>query len=60
MLVDAMRRAREATPARIAEALEALPPRDFGGFIGAFYGKSRRTPAQVDLTVFSSTGKFLK
>jgi ABC-type branched-subunit amino acid transport system substrate-binding protein len=60
MLVDAMRRAREATPARIAEALEALPPRDFGGYIGAFYGKSRRTPAQVDLTVFSSTGKFLK
>jgi ABC-type branched-subunit amino acid transport system substrate-binding protein len=60
MLVDAMRRARDVTPARIAEALDALPPRDFGGFIGAFYGKSRRTPAQVDLTVFSSTGKFLK
>lgn len=60
LLVDALRRARDATPARLAEALESLPPRDFGGYVGAFYGKSRRTPAQVDLTVFSRTGKFVK
>jgi len=60
LLVDALRRTREITPARIAEALDSLPPRDFGGYVGAFYGKSRRTPAQVDLTVFSRNGKFVK
>ena len=60
LLVDALRRTREMTPARLAEALDSLPPRDFGGFVGAFYGKSRRTPAQVDITVYSKTGKFLK
>ena len=62
LLVDALRRAREATPARLAEALDALPPRDFGGYVAAFYSsaKSRRTPPQVDLTVFSRAGKFVK
>jgi hypothetical protein len=58
--VDALRRAREVTPARLAEAIDNLPPRDFGGFVAAFYGKARRTPAQVDLTVFSRAGKFVK
>jgi branched-chain amino acid transport system substrate-binding protein len=60
LLVDALRRAREVTPAKLAEALDSLPPRDFGGFVGAFYGKSRRAPPQVDLTVFSRNGKFVK
>ncbi len=60
LLVDALRRMREPTPARLAEALDSLPPRDFGGFVGAFYGKSRRAPPQVDLTVFSRAGKFVK
>ncbi len=61
MLVDAMKRSRgELTPVRLAEALDALPPHDFGGFVAAFYGKSRRVPAQVDLTVYSKNGKFLK
>ena len=62
LMVDALRRAREITPARLAEALDTLPPRDFGGFVAAFYSnvKSRRTPAQVDLTVFSRSGKFVK
>jgi hypothetical protein len=60
LLVDALRRARDVTPAKLAEALDGLPPRDFGGFIGAFYGKSRRATAQVDLTVYSSAGKFIK
>jgi ABC-type branched-subunit amino acid transport system substrate-binding protein len=60
LLVDALRRARDVTPARLAEALDTLPARDFGGFVGAFYSKSRRAPAQVDLTVFSKAGKFLK
>ncbi|WP_284619755.1 ABC transporter substrate-binding protein [Aquabacterium humicola] len=60
LVIDALRRARESTPQSLAAALEALPPRDFGGFVGAFYAKSRRTAAQVDLTVFSRTGKFVK
>jgi branched-chain amino acid transport system substrate-binding protein len=60
LLVDALRRTRDVTPAKLAEALDSLPPRDFGGFVGAFYGNSRRTPAQVDLTVFSRNGKFVK
>lgn len=60
LLVDALRRARDFTPPRIAEAIDSLPPRDFGGFVAAFYGKSRRVPPQVDLTVFSRNGKFVK
>ena len=60
LVVDAMRRARDVTPTRLAEALDGLPPRDFGGFVAAFYGKSRRTPPQVDLTVYSRAGKFVK
>jgi ABC-type branched-subunit amino acid transport system substrate-binding protein len=60
LMVDALRRARDVTSARLAEALDSLPPRDFGGFVGAFYSKARRAPAQVDLTVFSKAGKFLK
>ena len=62
LLLDGLRRARELTPARLAEALEALPPRDFGGFVAAFYtdARSRRTPPQVDLTVFSAAGKFIQ
>lgn len=60
LVVDALRRMREPTPAQFAAALDGLPPRDFGGFVGAFYGASRRTAAQVDLTVFSRTGKFVK
>lgn len=60
LLVDGLRRMREPTPAKLAEALDSLPPRDFGGFVGAFYGKSRRAPAQIDLTVFTRSGKFVK
>ncbi|WP_457322122.1 ABC transporter substrate-binding protein [Roseateles sp. P5_E11] len=60
LLVDALRRAREPNPARLAEALDTLPPRDFGGFVGAFYGRTRRAPAQIDLAVFSRNGRFIK
>ncbi|HEV7913725.1 MAG TPA: ABC transporter substrate-binding protein [Albitalea sp.] len=60
LLVDALRRTREVTPARLAETLDSLPPRDFGGYVGAFYGKARRVPPQVDLTVFSRNGRFVK
>jgi ABC-type branched-subunit amino acid transport system substrate-binding protein len=62
LLVDALRGARGFAPAQIAEALAVQPPRDLGGFLAAFTpGESdRRTPAQVDLTVFSRDGKFLQ
>jgi len=62
LFVDAARRARDFTPVRLAEALDSLPPRDLGGYVAGFYSssKTRRTPAQVDLTVFSRAGKFVK
>lgn len=62
LLVEGLRRTRDFTPARIAESLASLPPRDFGGFVGGFYSdlKSRRVPAQVDLTAFARSGKFVK
>ncbi|WP_395700311.1 ABC transporter substrate-binding protein [Aquabacterium sp.] len=60
LLVDALRSMREFTPAKLAEALDRLPPRDFGGYLGGFHGKARRTPAQVDLTVYSRAGKFVR
>jgi hypothetical protein len=61
LVVDALHGLREVTAARLAESLAALAPRDLGGFIAGFYSdvRSRRTPAQVDLTVFSH-GKFVK
>ena len=60
LMVDALRRAKEITPAKLAEAMDSLPPRDFGGYVAAFYGKARRTPAQIDVTVYSRNGKFVK
>jgi ABC-type branched-subunit amino acid transport system substrate-binding protein len=62
LLVEALQRLREFTPAKLAEALASLPAHDFGGFIGAFHGSdaTRRVPPQVDLTVFSRNGKFVK
>lgn len=60
LMADGLRRMREPAPARLAEALDGLAPRDFGGFVGAFYGRARRASAQVDLTVFSRTGKFVR
>jgi ABC-type branched-subunit amino acid transport system substrate-binding protein len=62
LMVDAVRRARDSSPASLAAALDTLPSRDFGGYVAAFHSsmKSRRTPPQVDLTVFSRNGKFVK
>jgi ABC-type branched-subunit amino acid transport system substrate-binding protein len=60
LLVDALRRARELTSARLAEALDRLPPRHFGGYVGAFHGESLRTQSLVDLTVFSRNGSFIR
>ena len=61
LVVAALRRAKEtASPQQFAVALESLPEQDFGGYHGSFYSKSRRNPGQVDLTVYSRSGKFLK
>jgi len=62
LLVQGLKPLREFTPARVAEALAVLPPHDFGGFVGAFYSesKSRRVAAQVDLTAFARSGRFVK
>lgn len=60
LVVIALKRLREPTPLSMTSALESLPMQDFGGYQGTFYSKSRKMPEQVDLTVFSSTGKFLR
>ena len=61
-LVEALRRTRDFSPAGIAQAVDTLPARDLGGFVSAFCtdSKVRRKPASVDLTVFASTGKFVR
>lgn len=60
--VEALRRTRDFSPAGIAQAVDTLPARDLGGFVSAFCtdSKVRRKPASVDLTVFASTGKFVR
>lgn len=60
LMVTAVRRLREATPIGMTAALESLPIQDFGGYQSTFYSKSRRMTEQVDLTVYSRSGKFLK
>jgi branched-chain amino acid transport system substrate-binding protein len=60
LVVAALKRVREPTSASLTSALESLPMQDFGGYQGTFYSKSRKTPEQVELTVFSQSGKFLK
>lgn len=60
LLVVALKRTKELTPAGISAALENLPAQDFGGYLGTFYSKPRKKPEQIDLTVYSSSGKFLK
>jgi branched-chain amino acid transport system substrate-binding protein len=60
LVVTALKRMRESTPASLTAVLESLPTQDFGGYQGTLYSKSRRTPEQIDLTVFSRSGKFLK
>ena len=61
MVVAALRRSKDPTATQpLVLALESLPEQDFGGYHGSFYSKSRRNPGQVDLTVYSRSGKFLK
>lgn len=60
LLVSALRRVRELSPAKLAAALDTLSPHDFGGYLGTFYSTTRRGPGQVELTVYSSAGRFLK
>ncbi len=60
LLVDALKGTRDGTAQQLTQALDAAAPRDFGGFIGAFYTHARRTPVQVDLTVYSASGKFVR
>lgn len=61
LVVAALKRTKEpASPQQFVTALESLPEQDFGGYLGSFYSKSRRNPGQVDLTVYSRSGKFLK
>jgi len=62
LLIDALGRCRGFSPAEISGALALVPPRDFGGFVAGFHAgdADRRTPPQVELTVYSQTGKFIR
>lgn len=60
LVVLALKRAKEVTASSFSSALESLPMQDFGGYQATFYSKSRRALEQVDLTVYSRAGKFLK
>jgi ABC-type branched-subunit amino acid transport system substrate-binding protein len=61
LLVDALRRARVLTPAKLAESLDALPPHDFGGYVGSLRrGQDEARTTYVDLTVYTRDGKFIR
>jgi ABC-type branched-subunit amino acid transport system substrate-binding protein len=61
LVVDALRRARPLTPAKLAESLDTLPPRDFGGYLGALRrGQAEAHASYVDLTVYTRDGKFIR
>lgn len=59
MLVEAIRRAKATTPAGIAEALELMPARDFGGFVGQWRASKPNPKAFVSLTVYTREGKLI-
>jgi branched-chain amino acid transport system substrate-binding protein len=61
LVVDAVRRVKQASPAKLAEALDTLPERDFGGYYALLQTPRRSTGAPyVDLTVYTQDGKFIK
>ena len=59
MLVDTLKRAKTATPTGIAEALDATPARDFGGFVGQWRSSKPNPRAFVSLTVYNRDGKLI-
>jgi branched-chain amino acid transport system substrate-binding protein len=58
LLIDALRKTKAATPAKLMAELDKQPSRDFGGFVGTLASKVRSSPGFVDLTVYSRDGKF--
>jgi branched-chain amino acid transport system substrate-binding protein len=60
LLVDGLRRAKQPTPAGIADALRTMPRRDLGGFVAGFASGPREAGAYVDLTVYSRDGRFIR
>lgn len=59
MLVDALKRAKAFTATGIADALEAMPARDFGGFVGQWRASKPNPKAFVSLTVYNRDGKLI-
>ena len=61
-LTEALRRAKtkDTTPAALASAIEQMPPMNLGGFPLAFSAETRSASSFVELTVVSSSLKFLK
>jgi len=61
LVVDAVKRLKQVSPARLADALDMLPERDFGGYFASLQTPRRAASARyVDLTVYSHDGKFIK
>jgi branched-chain amino acid transport system substrate-binding protein len=61
LVVDAVKRLKQVSPTKLAEALDMLPERDFGGYYATLQTPRRAASARyVDLTVYSYDGKFIK
>lgn len=58
LLVDALRKARPVSPAKLMAELDKSSPFEFGGYIGSLSNKARTNSAFVDLSVYSRDGRF--
>jgi branched-chain amino acid transport system substrate-binding protein len=59
MLVDTLKRAKTANSTGIADALDATPARDFGGFVGQWRASKPNPKAFVSITVYTRDGKLI-
>jgi len=61
LVVDALRRAKQVSPTKLAESLDSLPAHDFGGYIGTLQSaRGVARSAYVDLTVYTRDGRFVR
>jgi branched-chain amino acid transport system substrate-binding protein len=58
LLLEALRKLKTISPARLMAELDKLPPRDFGAFTAVLSSKTGAANPFVDLTVYSREGRF--
>jgi branched-chain amino acid transport system substrate-binding protein len=58
LLVDALRKTKSLTPAKLMTELDKLSAYDFGAFVANLSSRPRVMSAFVDLTVYSRDGRF--